>query len=237
VAPTRELTEPVDVAGPDGRLAPEAVGWARTPVHRWNGRGPWGRRKRWECWCVAGDGAILAVTVADVDVAGVAVATVVDLATGELVEKLALRAFGLRPPLPDAPHGGDVRFDAMGLRIDLLPSPGATRVVVASRAIDADVVVDRPPGHDTLNVLVPRSDVQYRLTSKQFALRARGTVRARGRRHVVDGAFAGLDFGHGVWPYRTEWNWGCAAGVQDGRTVGINLGARWTDGTPVTETA
>jgi hypothetical protein len=38
-----------------------------------------------------------------------------------------------------------------------------------------------------------------------------------------------------VWPARTSWNWASAAGLVDGRTIGFNLGARWTRG--VTENA
>ncbi len=48
MASARELTAPVDVAGADGRLRRDAVGRSRTPAHRWNVRGRWGRQKRWE---------------------------------------------------------------------------------------------------------------------------------------------------------------------------------------------
>ncbi len=48
-------------------------------------------------------------------------------------------------------------------------------------------------------------------------------------------AFGCLDYGRGVWPEHTVWNWGSASGVQGGRTVGLNLGGQWTDGTGMTE--
>ncbi|WP_317846983.1 DUF2804 family protein [Nocardiopsis deserti] len=41
----RELTAPVDLCAPDGRLNPRAVGWSRTPLHRCALPG-WGRRKK-----------------------------------------------------------------------------------------------------------------------------------------------------------------------------------------------
>ncbi len=47
----REITEPVDLCLPDGRLNPDAVGWTRTPLHTTNLWG-WGRAKRWEYWNV-----------------------------------------------------------------------------------------------------------------------------------------------------------------------------------------
>jgi hypothetical protein len=48
---------------------------------------------------------------------------------------------------------------------------------------------------------------------------------------------AALDHGRGIWPYDTLWNWGAAAGVTDSRTVGLQLGGRWTEGTGLTENA
>ena len=39
------------------------------------------------------------------------------------------------------------------------------------------------------------------------------------------------DFGRGVWPYRSFWNWGVCTGVQGGVPVGVNVGSKWTTGT------
>ncbi|WP_335936758.1 DUF2804 domain-containing protein [Streptomyces sp. PTD5-9] len=62
----REITEPVDLCLPDGRLNPSAVGWSRRPLHRANLRG-WGRNKRWEYWCVTTPTHLVALTVSDLD--------------------------------------------------------------------------------------------------------------------------------------------------------------------------
>jgi hypothetical protein len=50
-------------------------------------------------------------------------------------------------------------------------------------------------------------------------------------------AFGCLDYGRGVWPARTLWNWGSGAGRVDGRLIGLQLGGRWTVGTGMTENA
>jgi hypothetical protein len=101
-----------------------------------------------------------------------------------------------------------------------------------------DLRVERPPAHETLNVLVPWSSRRFQFTSKQCALPARGEVVVDGRRYPFaedTDAFACLDHGRGVWPYRTRWNWGNASGRRAGRTLGLNLGGQWTDGTGTTE--
>jgi hypothetical protein len=50
-------------------------------------------------------------------------------------------------------------------------------------------------------------------------------------------AFGTLDHGRGIWPYSTRWNWAAASGVVGGRTVGLQFGGKWTDGTGFTENA
>ena len=43
------------------------------------------------------------------------------------------------------------------------------------------------------------------------------------------------DFGSGMWPYRSYWNWGVVTGKQDGDLIGVNMGAKWTTGTGANE--
>jgi hypothetical protein len=102
--------------------------------------------------------------------------------------------------------------------------------------LDADILVERPAAHETLNVVIPWSDAQFQFTSKQNTLPASGHVRLGDERFdFTDGSFACLDYGRGVWPEHTLWNWGAASGMQAGHVVGLNLGGQWTDGTGMTE--
>jgi hypothetical protein len=89
-----------------------------------------------------------------------------------------------------------------------------------------------------LTVVIPWSEQRFQCTTKDVARPATGTVRWGDREYRFDGAgesWACLDFGRGKWPYRTRWNWGAGAGLVDGRTVGIQVGGKWTDGTGMTE--
>ena len=82
----REITAPVSLTTPDGRLNPAAVGWTRTPLLRTDGIGrgryAWGRNKRWEYWAVTTPSHIVAFTVADIDYAALHELWVFDRATG-----------------------------------------------------------------------------------------------------------------------------------------------------------
>jgi hypothetical protein len=124
-----------------------------------------------------------------------------------------------------------MREEAAGTRLQ-------ARFRTHDATLEADVFAARPPGHETLNVVIPWSDTRFQFTSKQNCRPAHGTVVLNGETvpfGPTNHAFACLDYGRGVWPYRCVWNWGSASGVQGGRRIGITLGGQWTDGTGMTE--
>ena len=102
-----------------------------------------------------------------------------------------------------------------------------------------DVVAEAPAGHESLGVVVPWSDTRYQYTLKDVARPASGSVVVDGVRHAVPAgtSWAVLDHGRGRWPYSMRWNWGAGSGVVDGRTIGVQVGGTWTDGTGSTENA
>ncbi|MER8188552.1 DUF2804 domain-containing protein [Kitasatospora sp. NPDC094015] len=250
----REITEPVDLCLHDGRLARAAVGWSRHPLHR----GPvpgWGRRKRWEYWCVTTPTHLVALTVSDLDYVALNSVHVLRFDGGRPpreFERTALvpGALGVRlpegiaghpgsPPLlvgPEQPVRGQVRVEignegtATRLRARCVDPEG--------RPVRVDLLAALPEGHETLSVVVPWSERRFQYTSKHTARPATGTVRIGDEvRTFGDDAWATLDHGRGRWPRRVEWNWGAAAGRTDGHVLGLQLGGRWTDGTGSTENA
>lgn len=234
----RELTGPVSIST-RGRLNHDAVGWSRHPVQECEIAGRWPRKKRWHFWLVTTDTHLVALTFADVDYLGLANVAFWRYDSKEAVAKGALKFLGWRKALPDgASRGPEFAVFGMGLRLSIAEGPAGTRLTARSRRLSLDIEVERPPGHETLNVLVPWSDKRFQFTSKQNCLPARGKVVADGAAYDFgpgNHAYGTLDFGRGVWPYRVEWNWATAGGVQGDRVVGFNLGGKWTDGTGVTE--
>ncbi|MFD8597259.1 DUF2804 domain-containing protein [Kitasatospora sp. NPDC059646] len=254
----REITGPVDLCGPDGRLNPDAVGWSRTPLHRSNLRG-WGRTKRWEYWCVTTPTHLLALTVSDLDF--LTLDTVYFLAWDEHGvledhERTAI-APGLphrRTALPEGiagsggPHGanlsvGPERPSRRQVRVTIGQEPDGTRLRARAltadlRRLEVDLLVARPAGHETLSVVVPWDGKRFQYTSKHTALPAAGTVRLGDRSYEFGAdAWGVLDHGRGRWPRSLGWNWGAASGRTDGHVVGLQFGGQWTVGTGATENA
>jgi hypothetical protein len=240
----RELTGPVDLCTPDGEaLNPDARGWSRRPLHRANLTGRFGLNKRWDYWAVLAGDVVLSAVYADIDHLGLADVWWADLVTGEsgghaiVVDATAMS-------LPEHPGTAPLRVDADGLALTITDDERGTRLTGAwtesdGRAGRLDVVVALPAGHESLNVVIPWSDQQFNFTSKHQARPATGEL-VVGDRHVTIGGDAGdawgvLDVGRGRWPSEIRWNWGGGAGRSGGHVVGLQFGAKWTDGTSFTE--
>jgi len=237
----RELTAPVDLCDAQGHLNPAAVGWSRHPLHRCNLRGHFLRKKRWDYWAFTSPRHLFSATVAHLDYAGIAFVYFLDFETGRYLEQTVVSPFGRGIRLSDTP-GGEAEFVHPRLRLFLTPEANGTRVRVESRRfggslLSADLLAERPAGHETLNVVIPWSDDRFQFTSKQNCLPASGHVTVGDQRVEFDEgvSFGCLDFGRGVWRYRCFWNWGSCSGVVGGRTLGLNLGGGWTEGTGMTE--
>lgn len=269
----RELTVPISLCDSGGNLNPEAVGWSRRPLHDCNLSGHWPRKKRWDYWCVTADEYLFSVTLSNLDYAGLAFVYFHDFAGGRFIEKTVMKPLGAGCALGRT-VGEPVRFEDRGLRFSIepdsavsagpdatpglaaagAPAPARTRIKVESAdfggsTLAADLVVEHPAGHETMNVVIPWSRSRFQFTSKHQCLPAEGTVTLGGGGNRAGGAetiearfpagssFACLDFGRGVWPYSSAWNWATFSTMAEGLPVGVNLGGKWTDGTGYTENA
>ena len=134
-----------------------------------------------------------------------------------------------------------VRFTSKSIEYTNVNDGGDITVALRATAnrepIAADFVITKPPGHESLNIVVPWSADRFQLNSKHNTLPCSGHVSIGGKRYTMraDECHAVQDWGRGVWPYRSFWNWAVATGVQDGALVGVNMGGKWTTGTGVNE--
>jgi hypothetical protein len=241
----RELTEPVDLCTPDGALLnPAALGWSRHPLHRANLHGSFGVNKRWDYWAILAGDLVISAVYADIDYAGLADVYWVDLTTAETGGRAIVVRDAEGFDLPELPGTSPLRVDREGLELEIVDDQQGTRLVAAwteddGRASRLDVMVSLPPGHESLNVVIPWSDERFNFTSKHQARPAFGELVVGDRRWAVGGAEAEawgvLDVGRGRWPHEITWNWGGGGGRSDTHVVGLQFGAKWTEGSGFTE--
>ena len=236
----REITQPVDLCDERGTLNPEAVGWSRSPLVRANLSGHWPRKKKWNFWNWISPDFVFSVTLADLDYASFCSVSFTDFETAKNVSAISIKR-AHRVPMPEHVEqsvgfeGGGMVYSNVSLgdtmKVDFSgQTKGGERIV-------ADFEVRRPPRHESLNVVVPWTSRRFQLNSKHNTLPCEGAVTVGGKRYTMDPekCHAVQDFGRGIWPYRSFWNWAVCTGVQGGDRIGVNMGARWTTGTGTNE--
>src|SRR5690606_10978761 len=153
----------------------------RQPLFRANLRGHWPRKKRWNFWNWIAPDFVFSVTLADIDYAAFCSFTLTDFRDGKhWTGSSYVRPGSIAlPEQVDAtvgfPGGGltyENRFEGNDLAVRFRGKAGDGTEVVA------DFKVSRPPGHESLNVVVPWSETRFQCNSKHAALPCTGEVRA-----------------------------------------------------------
>ena len=241
-----EITEHVALAIQSGRrLNPLARGWSRHMVQTANQRGYPGRKKKWDYWSIQAGDLILSGVVAHLDFVGTSDVWWLDMSTMQHGGRGMMSPGGAGCELPDVPGSIPLVIDTKNYRCAIRDDDAGHTMIDASwteksgQAGELSAVIEMPPGHETLNVVIPWSDTLYQFTSKHQARPARGTLRVGDHEWSFgdDGnAWGVIDIGRGRWPHRTIWNWGGGAGrATDGTVIGLQVGAKWTEGTGFTE--
>jgi hypothetical protein len=91
-----------------------------------------------------------------------------------------------------------------------------------------------------MNIVIPIGSKRFYYNRKVNCMPAEGWIGWKGKREVLhpDQSLGNMDWGRGVWEYRSFWVWASASGfLADGRTVGLNMGYGFGDTSAATENA
>lgn len=239
----KERSEPVMLCKEDGKLNRECISWAKSPIYTSNLKGSWLRKKKWNYWCIMSPDCLFSATISNIDYVGMVFIYFLDFKTKTFIEKTIKSPFGIGCEMP-ATVNSTVMFKNDALSISMIDEEDGTHILCSTKnfggkSLVVDLKVSQPKEHETLNVVIPWSDNRFQYTSKQECLPVEGSLILAGESYTFEpeSAFAVLDFGRGIWPYQSSWNWANGSGVSANRKVGFNLGGTWTDGTGMTENA
>ncbi len=248
-----ELTQPGPLLSPSGDLA--QVGWSRQPIldcnleaARFYALRPLQRFriKRWDYYAVFTPRRFFSATIADLGYAGNIFVYTVDFQTHALHEEGLVLPLGRGVVLPRNSTEGDSHFEGSGVRLDFLVRDAERRIMVSwpafhdGRGIEADITLSAPPGYESMTIVIPIGKRRFYYNRKINCLPASGTLRYGDIQETLEPqtCIGSLDWGRGVWEYRSFWNWASASGfLPDGRTVGLNLGCGFGDLSAATENA
>ena len=242
----RELTQPVDLCTPDGgHVNAEALGWSRQPLHRANLDGHLGDNKRWDYWAILAGDFVVSSTIADLDHFAIADVYWADFRSGQSGGSSILVGPEAGIGLPERPGTVPLHAHHQDFKLDIVDDVTGTTIEATWYEPDGQVghlsvLIRLPANHESLNVVIPWDDDHFTFTSKHQARRAVGHLSVGDLYWPIGGpgaseAWGVLDVGRGRWPSRITWNWGGGAGHSGGHVVGLQFGAKWTEGSGFTE--
>lgn len=247
-----EISRPSPLLDDQGSLI--QVGWARQPLldcnlenARFYAFRPLQRFriKRWDYYGIATPTHYFSFTLADLGYAGQAFAYVVDLAIGICHEETLTIPLGRGILLPRNSTEGESKFDNGRVRLSFWTESQARRLSVAwpgfdKAALAAEIVLHLPPEHESTVIVIPIGQKRFYYNRKVNCLPSEGWIEYGGKRTELrpTEVLGNLDWGRGVWDYRSFWVWASASGfLKDGRTVGLNMGCGFGDTSAATENA
>lgn len=247
-----ELASPSPLLAAGGRL--NHAGWARQPLLDCNLESARFypallrplqrfRVKRWDYYAVTTPARFFSVTLADLGYAGQAFVYTIDFASGQYHEETVTIPFSRGVMLPRNSTEGESRYGDGKVRLSFQTTAEGRRLQVnwpnfAAQPLSADIALRLLPEHESTVVVIPIRGQRFYYNRKVNCLPAEGWLQIGDQRTEIhpDTCLGNLDWGRGVWEYRSFWVWASASGfLPDGRTVGLNLGFGFGDTSAATE--
>jgi hypothetical protein len=246
-----EITRPGPLLDERGR--PAHVGWSRQPLldcnlenARFYALRPLQRFriKRWDYYAVFTPQRFFSATIADLGYAGNIFVYTLDFVTGELHEEGLVPLLGQGIQLPRNSTQGESIYKGKGVEIILRTAPECRSLSVdwpafhGGRGIQAEISLSCPAEAESMTLVIPIGDRRFYYNRKINCMPAEGRLRYGEIQEQLKptSSIGSLDWGRGVWEYRSFWNWASASGfLPDGRSVGLNLGRGFGDTSAATE--
>jgi len=235
-----ELTSPVMLCDDKGFLNPKAIGWSRTPLVTANLKDHWPRKKRWNFWNWISPDFSFSITCSDIDFAVFCAANLIDFKTKQSASAISIKRGG-SIDMPEQVEKS-INFESSTMKYSMLNNGGDIKVSFSCKSMKgspakSEFTIIKPQGHETLNIVVPWTNERFQMNSKHNTLPIDGYIEVAGKRYTMDPetCHGVQDFGRGMWPYVSFWNWAVVTGKQGTDMIGVNMGAKWTTGTGINE--
>ena len=164
----------IPLCSDQGQLNPQAIGWSPRPLVDCAIPGHYGRRKRWNHWCITTPDWMLSLTQADLDYLGYAAAYFLDLQSGQACSFSQFRLFGFGSHLPDHPQQSH-EFNHPRLQLRVAEHTGRTRITVnaldiGGQALNVALDIQRPGDRDSVNLVAPMGPRGFHATCRELGI-------------------------------------------------------------------
>ena len=247
-----EITQPSPLLDDQGDLV--QVGWARQPLldcnleqarfYKWRLFQRM-RIKRWDYYGITTPTHYFSFTLADLGYAGQAFVYVVDFEGGDYHEETITIPLSKGLTLPRGSQQGMSAYEDNKVRLRFQVEDACRLLSVKwpgfwGKGLEATVRLHLAEEQESMVIVIPIGQKRFYYNRKVNCLEANGWVDLGDTRYQLNpGTCLGnLDWGRGVWEYRSFWVWASASGfLTGGRSLGLNLGFGFGDTSAATENA
>lgn len=242
----RRITKNMKLLDEQGKL--QQRGYATSLVLEYNKEAikasKW-RVKEWDYYLISNDDYGIALTLADNSYIGLISISLIDFKrpSYKTVSKMIPFTFG-KLELPNTSLKGDVQYEDEEVTIRFLNDGEQRRIQCKMKVFDkgrpfeCDMIVKEEP-KDSMVIATPFKEdpKSFYYNQKIVGMKAQGYAKYGDKlyRFKKDTTRGILDWGRGVWPYKSTWYWGVAAGILDGKELGWNIGYGFGDTSAATE--
>lgn len=217
----------------EGLLNEYSIGWSKIPFKNCTIKNRFFRKKIWNQYLWIGKDFAFDFTIVNLDYVTAVFTDFYDLKTKQKINKCILYNLS-KSIIIDDKINSYVHYKDKHRFINVLRVNNYLNVEFKWDEIDVTASINLD--YESINALIPWTYKHFHYTSKHTNLRTKGTLTIDNKKYNLDNSLVFIDYGRGVWQRKKEWNWLTSGFTdEDGKDIGINLGAKYTDATGVNE--
>lgn len=235
---SKEIKKETLVYDSKNKLNEEAIGWGRRPsLFTFNSNKNKFRFKKWNHWTIVSENHIFNIAIVDLNYVSNTFAYLYDYKENTF-EDINYSKIIKKNVFLSKTTDGSCYFYNNDIELKMHFLDKKYKITLNNNSINADLEIFLYD-FESLNVIVPFNKREFQFTEKNARLPVNGYITSKSSHVELDVAdsYACFDFGRGVWPFNTYWNWATFSGNSNEGLIGINLGAGWTDGKKTNENA
>ena len=200
------------------------------------------RIKEWDYYGITTQDYFVSATLSNIGYAGLLFIYYIDFKTKDYIEDTLITPFGKGFTLGKTSDDdsifkkGDIVFKCSKKNKEreiFINWPGFGK----GKGFKAHLILQQPPG-DSIVMMTPIGANRFYYNQKINCMPSEGAFILNGKEYgfTFDRALATLDWGRGVWEYKSYWNWASSSWfLPDGTRFGLNLGLGFGDLSYATE--
>ncbi len=235
-----EIIDASNLFNDEGSLV--QCGWARKPILNYNkekiGKG-WTRIKEWDHYSILNENFGFQLTIGDIGYLTQMSYVWLDFEKKERDGKGLFKFFTKSKVLPlNSLEDSEIEFPTKKVKATISRQKN-TRVLTIEdpsfqdKGLKGSIVLkDDPKADNTVVVTGYKEDTRlFYYNHKINYMPAKGFITIGDKSHTFEPetSFGLMDWGRGIWPYKTHWLWGSGCGLVDGVPVAFNIGYGFGD--------